>query len=79
MLHLSLTAEDVGVTGIEDSHGGASEELTASGTELNLNEVKSVSSTIRLSGIPRKRNPIAEQLHSPKRTVAASSQSSGAG
>lgn len=33
---LSLTAQDVGVTGIEDSHGGAAEELTASGTELNL-------------------------------------------
>ena len=35
-IRLSLTAQDVGVTGIEDSHGGAAEELTASGTELNL-------------------------------------------
>jgi hypothetical protein len=28
--------EDITVTGIEDSHGRATEELTASGTELNL-------------------------------------------
>jgi hypothetical protein len=35
--HLSLlVAEDVGVTSVEDSHGGASEELTAGGTELDL-------------------------------------------
>lgn len=33
---LSVTAQDVGVTGIEDGHGGAAEELTASGTELDL-------------------------------------------
>lgn len=37
--HLSLlVAEDIGVTGIEDSHGRAAEELTAGGTELNLYE-----------------------------------------
>lgn len=35
-MRLSVTAQDVGVTGIEDSHGGAAEELTASGTELNV-------------------------------------------
>jgi hypothetical protein len=31
-----LVAEDIGVTSVEDGHGGATEELTASGTELNL-------------------------------------------
>lgn len=36
-LHLGLTAEDVGVTGIQDGHGRAAEELTASSAELNLN------------------------------------------
>ena len=36
-VHLSsLTREDIGVTSIQDSHGGASEELTTCGTELNL-------------------------------------------
>jgi hypothetical protein len=34
-LHL-LAGEDVGVTGIEDSHGAGAEELTASSTKLNL-------------------------------------------
>jgi hypothetical protein len=34
-IHL-LAAEDVGVTSIQDGHGAAAEELTASGTELNL-------------------------------------------
>ena len=34
--HLLLTGQDVGVTGIQDGHGGAAEELTAGGTELNL-------------------------------------------
>lgn len=31
-----LGGEDVGVTGVDDGHGGATEELTASGTELDL-------------------------------------------
>jgi hypothetical protein len=31
-----LVAEDVGVTSVEDGHGRAAEELTASSTELNL-------------------------------------------
>lgn len=31
-----LVSEDVGVTSVEDGHGGAAEELTAGGTELNL-------------------------------------------
>lgn len=80
VLHLSLTAEDVGVTGIQDSHGGAAEELTAGSTQLNLNGwAKKVSATVRLSGFPRSGNPIAEQLHSPKWTVPTSSLSSGAG
>lgn len=35
-----LVAEDIGVTSIEDGHGGATEELTAGGTELNLWEGK---------------------------------------
>jgi hypothetical protein len=35
-MHLNLTGEDVGVTSIKDGHGGATEELTAGGTELNL-------------------------------------------
>jgi hypothetical protein len=35
--HLSLlVAEDVGVTSVENGHGGASEELTAGGTELDV-------------------------------------------
>jgi hypothetical protein len=34
--HLSVGGEDVGVTLVEDGHGGAAEELTAGGTELNL-------------------------------------------
>lgn len=35
--HLSLlVAEDIRVTGIDDGQGGAAEELTAGGTELNL-------------------------------------------
>lgn len=32
----SAGRENVGVTGINDGHGGATEELTAGGTELNL-------------------------------------------
>lgn len=36
LMHLNLTGEDVGVTSIKDGHGGATEELTAGGTELNL-------------------------------------------
>ena len=36
-LNLSrLVVEDVTVTGIEDGHGGAAEELAAGGAELNL-------------------------------------------
>jgi hypothetical protein len=31
-----LVVEDITVTGIEDGHGGAAEELAASGAELNL-------------------------------------------
>lgn len=44
----SLLAEDVGVTSVEDGHGGAAEELTASGTELDLLQRKrnEVSSTV---------------------------------
>lgn len=32
----SLLAEDVGVTSVEDGHGGASEELSAGSTQLDL-------------------------------------------
>ena len=36
-MHLSsLGRQDVGVTGVKDGHGGATEELTASGTKLDL-------------------------------------------
>lgn len=35
-LVLGVLGQDVGVTGIEDGHGGAAEELTAGGTELDL-------------------------------------------
>ena len=36
-VHLSgLGRQDVGVTGVDDGHGGATEELTAGGTELDL-------------------------------------------
>jgi hypothetical protein len=31
-----LGRQDVGVTGVDDGHGGATEELTASGTKLDL-------------------------------------------
>jgi len=31
-----LVAKDVGVTGINDGHGGAPEQLTAGGAELQL-------------------------------------------
>lgn len=34
--HLLSASEDVGVTGIEDGHGGATEQLTAGGTQLDL-------------------------------------------
>ncbi|KAL2292140.1 hypothetical protein FJTKL_10784 [Diaporthe vaccinii] len=33
-----LLAEDVGVTSVEDGHGGASEELSAGSTQLDLSE-----------------------------------------
>ena len=33
---LLLVGKDITVTGIEDGHGGAAEELTTSGTKLNL-------------------------------------------
>ena len=40
-LHLrSLTAEDIRVTSIEDGHCAAAEELTASGSKLNLSKEK---------------------------------------
>lgn len=31
-----LVGKDIGVTGVEDGHGAAAEELTASSAELNL-------------------------------------------
>lgn len=34
--HLLGAGEDVRVTSVEDGHGGATEELTAGGTELDL-------------------------------------------
>jgi hypothetical protein len=37
---LSLLAEDVRVTSVEDGHGGASEKLSASSTELDLSGAK---------------------------------------
>ena len=36
-----LSREDVGVTSIQNGHDTAAEELTASGTELNLCEIVS--------------------------------------
>lgn len=37
LLHLSLlVVEDITVTSVQDGHGGAAEELAASGAELNL-------------------------------------------
>ena len=35
-----LVAEDVRVTGIQDGHGGATEELSEGGTQLNLQKGK---------------------------------------
>lgn len=34
--HLSVGGEDIRVTLVKDGHGGATEELSAGGTELNL-------------------------------------------
>lgn len=33
---LGVGRQDVGVTGVQDGHGGATEELTAGGTKLDL-------------------------------------------
>jgi len=38
---LLLVGKDITVTGIKDGHGGAAEELTTSGTKLNLSRKKS--------------------------------------
>lgn len=38
-----LGRQDVGVTGVDDGHGGATEELTAGGTKLDLYYGKSSS------------------------------------
>lgn len=38
----SSGAENVGVTSIDDGHGGAPEQLTAGGTKLNLKQSQSV-------------------------------------
>lgn len=45
-------AQDVGVTGIEDGHGRAAEELTASSAELNLQITKSQSQIASLQSVP---------------------------
>lgn len=55
---LDLLAEDVGVTSVKDGHGGATEELTAGGTELNLYEGK-------------KRLKVSSQCYPPERTGLA--------
>jgi hypothetical protein len=49
----SAGGEDVGVTGINDGHGGATEELTAGGTELDLLEgtKKSAKKVLSKAGI----------------------------
>jgi hypothetical protein len=39
-------SEDVGVTGIDDGHGGATEELTGGGTELNLHDNNTLASVL---------------------------------
>ena len=39
-------SEDVGVTGIKDGHGGATEELTGGGTELNLHDNNTLASVL---------------------------------
>ena len=38
--------KDVGVTGIDDGHGGATEELTGCGTELNLQDNNTLASVL---------------------------------
>ena len=38
-MRLLLTAENVRVTGVEDSHGGATVELSAGSAQLNLQHV----------------------------------------
>jgi hypothetical protein len=42
-----LVAKDVGVTGIDDGHCGAPEELTASGAKLKLERSKHVVGTLQ--------------------------------
>jgi hypothetical protein len=42
-----LVAKDVGVTGIDDGHGGAPEELTASGAKLELERSKHMVGTLQ--------------------------------
>lgn len=42
-------AQDVGVTGVQDSHGRAAEELTAGSAELNLLQVVSASNSLHSS------------------------------
>lgn len=42
----SLLAEDVGVTSVEDGHGGAAEELSAGSTQLDLSEVKRLANCV---------------------------------
>lgn len=50
--HLSgLGREDVGVTGVDDGHGGATEELTASGTKLDLYYGSQVSQNVAPSKV----------------------------
>ena len=46
-MHLSsLGRQDVGVTGIDDGHGGATEELTGGGTELDLQEKNTLANVL---------------------------------
>lgn len=52
-LDLSLVAKDVTVTSIQDSHGGAAEELAAGGAELNLSRGRVSIRTGTLQSLPR--------------------------
>lgn len=65
-----FAAEDVGVTGVKDGHGGATEELTAGGTELNLYEGKEGGKSAQTVYPPERTGLAFAGLKRPCRTSA---------
>lgn len=73
---LGLLTQDIGVTSVEDGHGGAAEELTAGGTKLNLFGGKK-SPKVSSKLVPSRKNRSllrwvgeAEQLNTVTDTIA---------